>query len=246
MKRFHSYGSVICRRKASFLLLRDDVGGSDNGGEPKRPFQQILHSIYGWAHLCIIKGTSYKVKNYRKTGMLPIPESLLLKKRTEMDDDSTKIHDNLVRHEKTYIQIPSHLRCFLYMKEFSLFLFSSYRPRLGLLGVGTNQRVSRVLKPLHRCDLGKAILKIFCVGVELSLSWSEKRDDIDAPNNDRDVSWRSTTPSRADCAPLLHQTPTTQVGKSGCSSFLLASEKTLLHHPSQIKRFTFFLPALFL
>ena len=114
VKRFHSYRSVICRRKASFLLLllRDDVGGSDNVaelvGEPKRPFQQILHSIYGWAHLCIIKGTSYKVKNYRKTGMLPIPESLLLKKRTEMDDDSTKIHDNLVRHEKTYIQIPSH------------------------------------------------------------------------------------------------------------------------------------------
>ena len=126
---------------------------------------------------------------------------------------------------------------FLYpTKEFSLFLFSSYRPHLGLLGVGTNQRVSRVLS---RCDLGKAILKIFCVGVELSLSWSEKRDDIDAPNNDRDVSWLSTTPSRADCAPLLHYTPTTQVGKSGCSSFLLASEKTLLYHPSQIKRFTF-------
>lgn len=117
MKRFHSYRSVICRRKASFLLLlllRDDVGGSDNVaelvGEPKRPFQQILHSIYGWAHLCIIKGTSYKVKNYRKTGMLLyiIPERLLLKKRTKMDDDSSKIHDNLVRHEKTYIQIPSH------------------------------------------------------------------------------------------------------------------------------------------
>ena len=152
---------------------------------------------------------------------------------------------SLDTRKPTY-KFPRIYGVFLYMKEFSLFLFSSYRPRLGLLGVGTNQRVSRVLKPLHRCDLGKAILKIFCVGGELSLSWSEKRDDIDAPNNDRDVSWRSTTPSRADCAPLLHQTPTTQVGKSGCSSFLLASEKTLLHHPSQIKRFTFFLPALFL
>ena len=130
MKRFHSYGSVICRRKASFLLLRDDVGGSDNGGEPKRPFQQILHSIYGWAHLCIIKGTSYKVKNYRKTGMLPIPESLLLKKRTEMDDDSTKIHDNLVRHEKTYIQIPSHLRCFSLHEGILSFLILIVPPTL--------------------------------------------------------------------------------------------------------------------
>ena len=152
---------------------------------------------------------------------------------------------SLDTRKPTY-KFPRIYGVFLYMKEFSLFLFSSYRPRLGLLGVGTNQRVSRVLKPLHRCDLGKAILKIFCVGVELSLSWSEKRDDIDAPNNDRDVSWRSTTPSRADCAPLLHYTPTTQVGKSGCSSFLLASEKNLaLPSISDLNDY-FFLPALLL